>query len=472
MNKVHIYWLITAKLVARWRRKLLAYTPLLRRRRVGLVALLLLITLGLTVRLLYQSFTARSLSEGIVGVYTTHNLPPTVTNLISQPLVTLDATGHPQPALAESWQVNNDATEYTFTLRDNLTWSDGTKLKASDLSFNLPNISVSYPDDKTLLFHVNEPYSPLPSLLTNPVLKNDRLIGLGKYQVRSVDFDADRVKVTRMVLTPLQSGLPDVTIRFYQDEKTAKTAFWIGEIQAVIGLSDLSDIPNTPVVEVKGYTNFQKMVAVFFNTKDPLLADKNLRKALSFATPKFDAESYAKTPIPPQSWAYNNQVRDYIGHLDQAKPFFEKVKIDKGTKLVLTTTPQLQPQAEKIVQGWKSLGIEAVTRVESGVPQNFQATLLAQTILPDPDQYLLWHSTAARTNIAKYKSDRVDKDLEDARKTADQQTRTDRYIDFQKVLADDMPATFLYFPKHNVIYLKKAEQSLSQVIDWQFGQSL
>ena len=64
----------------------------------------------------------------------------------------------------------------------------------------------------------------------------------------------------------------------------------------------------------------------------------------------------------------------------------------------------------------------------------------------DPDQYFYWHSTQNLGNIAKYKNVRVDKLLEDGRSTLDFKARKDIYDDFQKVITDDMPAYFLYYP--------------------------
>ena len=39
------------------------------------------------------------------------------------------------PNLAESWEVNADATEYTFKLREGVKWSDGTPFTTEDIAF-------------------------------------------------------------------------------------------------------------------------------------------------------------------------------------------------------------------------------------------------------------------------------------------------------------------------------------------------
>lgn len=50
-------------------------------------------------------------------------------------LTRLDEHEQPQPAAAKSWDISPDGTEYTFHLRDNLLWNDGTPLTAHDFEY-------------------------------------------------------------------------------------------------------------------------------------------------------------------------------------------------------------------------------------------------------------------------------------------------------------------------------------------------
>lgn len=52
-----------------------------------------------------------------------------------EPLLTLDINGQPIPGAAESWTVSDDRLTYSFTLRANSRWSDGSPLTASDFVF-------------------------------------------------------------------------------------------------------------------------------------------------------------------------------------------------------------------------------------------------------------------------------------------------------------------------------------------------
>jgi peptide/nickel transport system substrate-binding protein len=91
------------------------------------------------------------------------------------------------------------------------------------------------------------------------------------------------------------------------------------------------------------------------------------------------------------------------------------------------------------------LGIEVKIKIINSLGESFDALLVAQEIPPDPDQYSLWHSTQA-SNISHYKSPKLDKLLEDGRKTLDKEKRKEIYADFQRFLVEDTPAIFLFHP--------------------------
>lgn len=431
----------------------------------------LIIILFLLIQHFFPIFNKLTISEGFIGVYTKNNLPTTVTNLLSDSLVQIDQHGIPQPKITENWTVNQDSTVFTFKIKNNLYWSDNTKLKSSDIKFNLPDVEITYPDDLTIQFKLPDSFSPFPSFLITPVFKNNSLIGLGEYKLTSEGKNKDFI--TKMVLNPknLKQNLPVISIKFYSDEKIARTAFELGEIDSLIGPSEIISFKQTPDVVIKQIQVFNKIVAIIYNIKDNFLSDKNLRRALSFSAPEIKGEERAKTSIPSSSWAFNDTVKDYLGDQEMAKNYFNKVEKSKNETLTLTTTPIFSALGEAIIRSWKELGVSAVLRIESGVPQNFQALLIQFPIPLDPDQYPLWHSTQDETNISKYSSLRVDKDLEDGRKTGDIEKRKEKYADFQKVLLDDAPATFLYFPKFNIIYRKKIENNINKVINLQIPQS-
>lgn len=455
-RSLRLYLLIAIKYASRHRKKFL----------LGFLVLALVSLIAYKVEPNISSSTY--LSEGLIGTYQANDLPEVLTQLISDPLVEMDQNGRPSPKLVSGWEVNNDATIFKFRLKDNLMWSDGSKVKSNDLPFNIPDVEVSYPDQKTIQFKLGDSFSPFPTLLTKPVLKNGMLIGTGPYRV--IRIEKSRIFITKVSLEPISHDLPKLNVRFYPNEKTASVAFDIGEIQSFLGVTDTSSYTQNPLAKLKQKPTYSRIAAILYNTSDPLLSNRSFRQALSYSAPKIEGEEQAKTAIAPFSWAYYpKNINNYLSNTEQAKTSLGRAKASANSEilkkeLVLTATPQFEQIGKQVVATWKALGVNSVLRVESGIPQNFQALLIAQSIPPDPDQYSLWHSTQTKTNLTKYSSARIDKDLEDGRKLLKEEDRRLKYIDFQEQLDEDAPATFLFFPKYNVVYLKKAEQNLDMVL--------
>lgn len=440
---------------------------LLRYQQVIWGVILILLVVGLVFNKTHVSFFKKTITEGVVGTYTQQDLPPLVTHLMSQSLVILDNSGKAQPNLAQSWQVSDDGTTYTFKLKPNLKWADGLLVKSSDIALSLEGANISFPSDRDIQIKLSDPYSFLPELLDKPIFKKQTtFLGTGPYRISGINKDTrSDVFLTKISLTTDEVNLPNIQINFYSNEDIARSAFKLGKVQSILGVQDQEKLFLQHPFAVVTRGNHTKMVAIFYNNKDDQLADKNLRIALSSVTPAVKGEEQANGPYPSSSWVFNPQVRDYLDNPTQAKSFFDKVS--KKGKVVLTATTNLVQVGTEVVESWKRLGLEAELRIESGIPQNFQALLITQDTPLYPDQYLLWHSTQSQTNLTKYSSPRVDKDLEDGRKVVNANDKKNKYLDFQKVLLDDAPATFLYFPKYNVIYQKKVASDLQKILQLQ-----
>lgn len=414
-------------------------------------------------------YSGNSIRIGLVGTYQEHDLPAEVTKLLSNSLVLADKASRVKPNLVEGWETNNDATEFKFKLKDNLTWVDGTKIVASDLEFPIPDVDISYPDSKTVQFKLKDSYSPFPSLLIKPIFKKGTLLGTGPYKIDKIE--KSRIFITKITLTSVDKGLPTIYVRFYPNEKVAQTGFALGEVEALLGINNSRVYVNNPKVALKQTIDYTKIVTVLYSMSDSFVGGKNrsLRQALSFIAPQIKDEKVADSPYPNFSWAYDKEAKKYLNNQGEAKAALDRAKTqisdDKlHAEIILTSTPNLEEVGKEIVTAWKQLGFDAKLRVESGIPQNFQSLLITQSIPTDPDQYFLWHATATKTNIAKVDVKRIDKDLEDGRKIINEDDRRIKYFDFQKALLEEAPAIFLYFPKYNIVYLKKSEKLLNKVL--------
>lgn len=104
-----------------------------------------------------------------------------VTDLIFDTLVSLDATGAPHPALAESWTISDDNLTYSFTIRQGLTCHDGAAFGPEDVVFTFtravapetmnPRLSQYGPiesvtaEGNVVTVKMTEPYGPFLSYL-------------------------------------------------------------------------------------------------------------------------------------------------------------------------------------------------------------------------------------------------------------------------------------------------------------------
>jgi peptide/nickel transport system substrate-binding protein len=93
----------------------------------------------------------------------------------------------PQPALASEWETSEDGLTWTFTVRDDVTWSDGEPLTSADVAYTFNRVldggpeaaswssylkgvdSVEAPDDTTLVLTLRKPNAVLP-LLPIPIV--------------------------------------------------------------------------------------------------------------------------------------------------------------------------------------------------------------------------------------------------------------------------------------------------------------
>lgn len=390
---------------------------------------------------------------GIIGRYTLDNLPLTILGKLSIGITKLGPDGAPQPGLAYSWESREDGRVWVFNLSPGLTWQDGSIVAAKDIKYSFPNSQILYPDTQSIEFQLQDPYAAFPVLVSRPVFKKG-LLGNGTWQVKKVTFDGQFIK--DLVIENLKTAKREI-YRFYATEQNLRSAFQLGEVDTISGISDPKELREWEEVEVKTFLEGNRFVGVFFNTANPLLSDKTMRQALAYAIDKSNfRDSRALTPISPLSWAHNTLVKSYDYNPERARTLFKQVKSDQQAKtLTIATIPSLLGTAEKIAANWREvLGIEVVVQVAVGVPENFQALVAAQEIPPDPDQYSMWHSTQKETNITRYNNPRVDKLLEDGRRTLDQEKRRRIYLDFQRFLAEDLPVIFLYHPNTYTISRK------------------
>jgi len=438
INRRLIIWLIKAY-IKKWRKTIVLFFL------AGLIFFFLLRFFLSTIIAKFPVIHKETI--GVIGAYTVDTLPPFILHDISRGLTTVGPDGKPQPDLASSWDVTDGGKTFVFHLKKNQYFNDGTLFNAQEIQYSFSDVKIERPDPLTIVFHLREPYAPFLVTAARPIFRNG-LTGLGAFKIKDIVLNSGYV--ASMTLIGAKGQLQVMVYQFYPTQEALRLAFVLGNVSSAVGLTDLSfrdtSLAQFPNASVTKSTDYSQLVTIFYNTQDKTLSDKRLRDALSYALPnKFMEGERATSPFSPLSWAYQVDPLHTQQDVLHAKLLIDTIQ--GVPEMTLTVIPKYKSVADEVTKAWRDIGVKVTIKlVESGgTPDQFQMLLNNFTVPKDPDQYTIWHSDQIN-NITGYRSLRIDKDLEDGRKTVDPNERLKIYADFQKYLLDDQPASFLFFP--------------------------
>ncbi|OGK14661.1 hypothetical protein A3C98_03800 [Candidatus Roizmanbacteria bacterium RIFCSPHIGHO2_02_FULL_37_15] len=396
-------------------------------------------------------FLAKKEIIGVVGEYQFNSLPDDIISKISNGLLFINEKGEFIPTIASTWEVANGQKEYRFHIRDGLIWSDGKKFSAHDIDFQFKDVETKVLDDKTIYFRLKKPLPIFPTFLKKPILRFPLIGVAGLYRV-------DRIKsrygsIVELTLSPNKKNIPFIIYKFYRTESDLINAYKLGEInQMTLSKKSFADIfQKWKNSTISKSTDYNRLLTLFFNFTSPLLKQKEVRQALNMAVDKLkfkDSGEVALSPIAPISWAYNlNQKNPVFDQFSAEKVLKKAVTASGASELNFFTYYDYLNDADIIVKALKDTGLRInLNLASSEKPDNFDLFLAFWNVPQDPDQYFFWHSTQTQGNIGGYKNVKIDKLLEDGRNTNSLAERKTYYQEFQRVVVDDMPAIFFYFP--------------------------
>ncbi|MBT3418813.1 MAG: peptide ABC transporter substrate-binding protein [Candidatus Magasanikbacteria bacterium] len=147
--------------------------------------------------------------------------------------------------------------------------------------------------------------------------------------------------------------------------------------------------------------------------------------------------------------------------IDEGQTFYRQDEDENLLTIDLVTarTPEYERAIDLIVASWQEIGVRVRTTFID--PKDISRTTLRDRtydvllygaiIGSDPDPYPFWHSSQIDfpgLNLARYVNRTADGFLEDAREATDPVEIADFYRQFQDLLFEDRPATFLYTPTY------------------------
>lgn len=391
---------------------------------------------------------------GLVGNYDFTNLPDKIMTKVSNGLVTINEKGEIVPVLANSWEVKDQGKQYRFYLKNNLLWNDDKKFSASDIDYEFNDVKIKVVDKNVIDFYLSKPLAIFPTYLNKPLIRPP-LIGIAGF------YKLGRFKILNgflkeLTLVPNTKDLLTIKYKFYNNESDLVTAYKRGEInEMTLTKKSVADTftnwKNSQIVKSVDYT---RLLTLFFNNQDKTFANKDIKNAFSMMIDYQKLSEFgelARGPIPPLSWAYNRTLKTNIYDIETATKIIKKeIEATESAQLNLLTSYDYYNAADSIANEIKKTGLKIdINMISYDRPDNFDLLLGFWNLPSNPDQYYFWHSTQTgfnKSNISNYKNVKIDLLLEQGRNTIDLGERKKIYQEFQRIIQDDPPALFLYFP--------------------------
>jgi glutathione transport system substrate-binding protein len=416
-------------------------------------------------------------------------------------LVAYQADGTIGMEVADSYTVADDNKTYTFKIKENAKFHDGSSITAEDVKFSMERIldetvgatfridfsSVldycEVVDEKTVKIILKEPSAPFLDYLTLPesviVSKtwceshgndlNSNPMGSGPYVFDS--WDKGREIVVKAFDGFYKPGKPESpVIRFVvaPDDTTRVNALRTGEV-------DLIDyVPAIEVIAMSGDPNFTvdiseaPFMCLQVNCTDGPLAKPEVRQAIAYAVDRKGVIDAAFMGRGTEIFGFPSRVgqNGYDGKYDNYFSFdpekAKKMLADAGypdgfkVKILSSSTYDMHKQTAIVVQdSLKKIGIDAeaelpdwATRIERSNVGNYELMVsgTAGNIVDMDWCTNYFQSGPTRMNSSPGFSDsEVDSLLASGRNTIDPQKRIAIYDQLRKRLLDLSPFVFINF---------------------------
>ncbi|HEY3247941.1 MAG TPA: ABC transporter substrate-binding protein [bacterium] len=407
------------------------------------------------------------------------------------------------PMLATSWAVADGGRTYTFKLRPNVVFHDGTPFNADavkynfermlDRSFGSPRFSevslvteVQVVDNLTVRVRLEKPFSPLLAILSDRagmMVSPTAARRLGKDFAREPVCSGpykfvEKRPQERIVLERFdrhwdkQAAWADQIIYRPFTDPNARTANLLAgelDIVNVIQAVDVPKLRTAPGIRLIERTGLGWQ-GIWLMVQGPPFNNRALRQAVNAA---IDRRTLARVvfgesvepgngPFPPGMFTYDITQNSRIPerNLDLARQKLREGGQPNGFAFTLKITPgREEQQIGQVIQSMLAeVGIRVTIEiVEFGAllsqldAHKFEAARLGWSGRPDPDPNIYgFFVTNGGLNNSAYSNTRVDTLLDAARILTTNDQRRRAYAEIMSVLNEDLPYIFLWWPKNNI----------------------
>lgn len=409
--------------------------------------------------------------------------------------------------IAESYEISDDNLTYTFKIKSDAVFHDGSPITAEDVKFSIERImdentgatfgndfrlvvdSVSVVDDKTVDIKLKAPTAPFIEMLTLPesviVSKqwvenggdfNENPVGNGPYKF--VSWEKGREILLTKDDNFYKSDKPktnNLRFTFIPDATTRSNALRTEEVYLIdyVPSNEVIAFEKEPGIEVD--ISEAPFMMLQFNTEEGPLSDARVRRAIAYAV---DRQAVIDTafmgrgtplygfPTRVGQNGYDGKFENYFSHdIEKAKELLAEAGYPDGfkTKILATSTYEFHEKTALVVQdSLKQIGIEAevelpdwATRIERSNVGDYEI-LVSGTAgnIVDMDWATNYYlSGPTRMNSSPGFSDpEIDRLLNLGRETLDEEERIKIYDEFRERALE----------QSNFVYLNYREQSFAR----------
>ena len=401
-------------------------------------------------------------------------------------------------AVASDYTISDDAKTYTFTLRDGITFHDGTPVTIEDVKYSIDRYaeiqgessafsslvdSVEVQDDKTLVVNLKESYSEFLPMMTIAIIpqSNEDPVGnpIGTGPFKYVSYTPGQNLELEKYDGYWQEGVPSldsVEFKFIADVDTAFVELQAGTIDILkyLTAAQAETLGDEDYNIVQGSMNL--VHAMYLNSAYEPLSKTEVRQALCYAVDRdainnfiFGGKSHiiGSHMIPAMSKYYEPEAETvYSYDPEKAKELLADAGYADGFDLEITVPSsysQHVDSAQIIADELSQVGVNVtLNQVEWSTwlqdvykGGNFQATVIGFDGTLAPSDWLKKYVTDDAKNFMHYSNTEYDDVFNTAYTTVDDDVKVENYKKAQMILAEDAAAVYIEDPANLVAVSKK-----------------
>ena len=471
-------------------------------KRLTILAALLLFAVGFA-----QSDTLRVLLSSQLTTLepqeTTDTDSAAVRYQIYNGLLKMTEEGRAVGDLAAGWEISDDGTVYTFSLRDGVSFHDGTALDAAAVVASFERLlaedrdtsasayfkpivqSVSATGPLTVEFVLNEPFAPFLNTLAHaaghiasPVAIEAFGEELGQNPVGTGPYKfVEWVRGERLVLEAFEDyyeGTPPMArleYRIVPEAATRVALLETGEADVILRVSpdEANRLAGDASIELKTTATARAMFVAINTTRSPF-DDPRVRQAINYAV---DVRTLVDalfgqdiplldSPLAPNVFGYVPTF-SYGFDPDRARELLAEAGFEPGDITINFWSPngryvQDATVAQAIAQQLEDFGFDVELRLFGDFSEYIQAAFVddrgdmmllgwaPSTLEAEGGLYQILHGDRANifANNSGYDNPDFNRLVEEARAKTTDQDRLDTYAEAQQLVMQDAPWLFLY----------------------------